>query len=629
MNTSNSSAPEEVDISAWTSLEDIYASAKKCLKCSLGHSRKNVVFGSGSGKCGLVIIGEAPGADEDEKGLPFVGKSGKLLTELLQLIHFTRDEVYIANVIKCRPPQNRRPEREEIASCFPYLKRQMELIKPKGSTNGYDKQGRKLPSSKEMEQNVLASILINGESIEKAILVFAEDRDKVFYYSSHQNIFSSMYSLYSKKDPIDVETVAVELEKRNLLANVGGVYELASLSNKVATSANVEYYARIVKEKFLYRKMINLCAEVSGTAYEEKKDVFELIEQASKNIFEISQSSVRKRASLVRELLKHSIEKILDLQNRKSSVIGISSGFVGIDQLTAGFQDSDLIIVAARPSTGKTALALAFARNAAVENRKSVLFFSLEMNEQQLAMRLLCAEARADAQKVRTGKVTNDEVNRIINKIDALAESELFIDDTPSISIIELMAKARRMKQEKNISMIVVDYLQLVSPVRDMKANREQEIAQISRSLKALAKELNIPVIALAQLNRSIDQRGTSEKRPQLSDLRESGSIEQDSDVVIFLSRPETYGITEFPDGSSTKDVIEVIIGKQRNGPIGDVKLKFIKQYGRFESLTTIYSASDLQSPYETERANLSAKKVEDDMISDAEKNFDASDAPF
>ncbi|NTV91878.1 MAG: replicative DNA helicase, partial [Chlorobiaceae bacterium] len=313
-----------------------------------------------------------------------------------------------------------------------------------------------------------------------------------------------------------------------------------------------------------------------------------LVEHASQQFFNISQAGIKKKASPIKDLVKNGIRMLETLRASQSSITGVGSGFSDLDQFTAGFQASDMIIIAARPSAGKTAFALALARNAAVDFNTPVLFFSLEMAEVQLAVRLMCAEAYVESQLVRTGRITPEMMSKIINSMDKLNEAKLFIDDTPGISIMELTAKTRRMKQEHNIGMVVVDYLQLVTPVKDGKTNREQEIAQISRSLKALAKELNIPVIALAQLNRSVEQR-SGDRRPQLSDLRESGSIEQDADVVMFLSRPEMYNIQTFSDGSSTKNMVEVVIGKQRNGPIGDIRILFLKQYGRFQSAAASY----------------------------------------
>ena len=460
----------------------------------------------------------------------------------------------------------------------------------------FSQESRVPPYSTEIEQEVLACILLEGEPVEQVIQIYGESREKVFYEQRHQLIYKAMLELYQKRQAIDLITVSEELSRMNELANVGGRQYLAELTNKVVSSANIEYYAKLAKEKHLYRRLISISAQISNAAYSSGTDVFDLVELASQQFFSISQAGIKKQASNIKELLKNATMMLETLSSSQTSVTGVSSGFSELDELTAGFQLSDLIIIAARPSAGKTAFALALARNAAVDFDKPVLFFSLEMAEIQLAIRLMCAEAYVESQAVRTGRITPEMMGKIINSMDALAESKLFIDDTPGISIMELMAKARRMKQENDIGMVVVDYLQLVSPVRDGKSNREQEIAQISRSLKALAKELNIPVISLAQLNRSVEQR-SGERKPQLSDLRESGSIEQDADMVMFLSRPEMFGLKNFDDGTSTKDIVEVIIGKQRNGPVGMIRLRFLKNYGRFLSTTNVYSADNYGEP--------------------------------
>ncbi len=468
-----------------------------------------------------------------------------------------------------------------------------------GKEIDFSQESRIPPYSTEVEQEVLACILLEGEPIEQVIQIFGDNDEKVFYEQRHQLIYKAMLELYQKRLAIDLITVGEELSRINELSNIGGRQYLAELTNKVVSSANIEYYARLAKEKYLYRRLISISSRISSAAYSSELDVFDLVELASQQFFNISQAGLKKKASTIKELLKNATRMLENLSASQSSVTGVASGFSELDEMTAGFQPSDLIIIAARPSAGKTAFALALARNAAVDFNAPVLFFSLEMAEVQLAVRLMCAEACVESQSVRSGRITPEMMGLIINSMDDLAEAKLFIDDTPGISIMELTAKARRMKQEHNIGMIVVDYLQLVSPVRDGKSNREQEIAQISRSLKFLAKELNIPIISLAQLNRSVEQR-SGDRRPQLSDLRESGSIEQDADVVMFLSRPEMYGIKNFDDGTSSKDIVEIVIGKQRNGPIGDIRLRFLKNYGKFLSTSNVYTSENYAAPEHT-----------------------------
>lgn len=459
----------------------------------------------------------------------------------------------------------------------------------------FSKESRVPPYSIEIEQEVLACILLEDDPIEMVIQIFGDNGELVFYEKRHQIIFRAMMLLYQKRQAIDLITVSEELSRIGELDNIGGRQYLGELSGKVISAANIEYYARLAKEKYLYRRMISISSHISSAAYNTSMEIFDLVENASQQFFNISQAGIRKKATSIKDLLKTATRMIENLSSSQSSVTGTGSGFSELDAYTAGFQPSDLIIIAARPSAGKTAFALALARNAAVSFTTPVLFFSLEMAEIQLAIRLMCAEAYVESQLVRRGQISPEMMGKIINSMDSLADAKLFIDDTPGISIMELTAKTRRMKQEHNIGMVVVDYLQLVSPVRDGKSNREQEIAQISRSLKALAKELNIPVIALAQLNRSVEQR-SGDRRPQLSDLRESGSIEQDADMVMFLSRPEMYGIKNFEDGSSTKDITELVIGKQRNGPIGTIRLLFLKNYGRFQSTANTYLTNGDQS---------------------------------
>jgi replicative DNA helicase len=460
----------------------------------------------------------------------------------------------------------------------------------------FSKESRVPPYSLEVEQEVLACVLLEDDPIEQVIQIFGDNAESVFYEKRHQIIFRAMMQLYQKRQAIDLITVSEELSRVSELDNIGGRSYLGELSAKVISAANIEYYARLVKEKFLYRRLISISSHISGAAYNTSMDIFDLVENASQQFFNISQAGIKKKATSIKDLLKTATRMIENLSSSQSSITGIGSGFSELDTYTAGFQPSDLIIIAARPSAGKTAFSLSLARNAAVNFNTPVLFFSLEMAEIQLAVRLMCAEAYVESQLVRRGQISPEMMGKIINSMDALAEAKLFIDDTPGISIMELTAKTRRMKQEHGIGMVVVDYLQLVSPVRDGKSNREQEIAQISRSLKALAKELNIPIIALAQLNRSVEQR-SGDRKPQLSDLRESGSIEQDADMVMFLSRPEMYGTKNFEDGSSTKDIAEVVIGKQRNGPIGTIRLLFLKNYGRFQSTANSYITSGAEQP--------------------------------
>ncbi len=455
--------------------------------------------------------------------------------------------------------------------------------------NLHEKTGRVPPQAVEVEQSVLGAMLIENEAIPQAVEVLPDE--SAFYDPRHRRIYRAIQHLFEKSDPVDLITLSDELKRRDELEDAGGTYYLTELSTQVASAANVSYHARIIAEKALLRQMIETMTGLVGKAYDPSADAFELLDEAESDIFRISDTQVRKAATSMKDVLKETLEQLESIHGQEGGVTGVPSGFHKLDRLTSGWQDSDLIIVAARPSMGKTAFSLACALNAATHPKRpaGVAIFSLEMGAQQLAQRLLTSEARVNAQAARTGRMTDDDWQRLARAAGKLSEAEIFIDDTPGLSVLELRAKARRLKAEHDIGLVVVDYLQLMhAPTNNRSANREQEIAQISRSLKSLAKELNVPVIALSQLSRAVENRG-GDKRPQLSDLRESGSIEQDADVVSFIYRAERYGITVDEHGNSTDGLAEIIIGKQRNGPIGTVSLAFVDQYARFENLTQHY----------------------------------------
>jgi replicative DNA helicase len=395
-----------------------------------------------------------------------------------------------------------------------------------------------------------------------------------------------MMSLFERSEPVDLITLTEELRRRGDLEKIGGEYYLTELTTKVSSAANIEYHAHIVLERALMRQLIHSSSEVINRAYSETEDALGLLDEAEQKIFDISEQRMKKSFVTMDNAIHKTMELLESIHGKHDGVTGVPSGFGQLDEKTGGFQNSDLVIVAGRPSQGKTAFALSVARNAALHHTKptSVGIFSLEMSTQQLVMRLMCAEARVDAHKVRTGRLPEDEWKKLSMSVGGLYKAKMFIDDTPGLALLELRAKARRLKVEHDIGLIIVDYLQLMQGPRNAQS-REQEISAISRSLKSLAKELNIPVIALSQLNRSVESR--NDKRPALSDLRESGAIEQDADVVIFVHRPEMFGFTE-QDGEATEGLAEIIIGKQRNGPTDTVKLQFIKQYARFENRETI-----------------------------------------
>ena len=455
--------------------------------------------------------------------------------------------------------------------------------------------GRMPPQATEVEQSVLGAMLIEREAIPKAIEILPAD---AFYDPRHQRIYEAVEALFERGNPVDLITLTEELKRRGDYDGIGGYY-LTELTTHVASAANVEYHARIIAEKSLLRKLITTMTGVVGQAFDPTTDAFDLLDNAEREIFQISESQLRKGAVDMNSVVHQTMQHLESIHGREGGITGVPSGFSSLDAMTGGWQPSDMVIIAARPSMGKTAFSLAVTRNAALHPDKpaGVAYFSLEMSAQQLAQRLLTSEARVDAQRARTGRLHDDDWPKLARAAGRLSAASIFIDDTPGLGILELRAKCRRLKAEHGIGLVIVDYLQLMHGTQQTSGNREQEIAQISRSLKGLAKELDVPVLALSQLSRAVETRG-GDKRPQLSDLRESGSIEQDADVVMFIYRAERYGITVDENGNSTEGLGELLIGKQRNGPIGDVKVAFVNQYARFENLNS-YLASDTSGGYD------------------------------
>lgn len=453
---------------------------------------------------------------------------------------------------------------------------------------GLPAEGRVPPQAIDVEMAVLGAMLLDKGAIAKAIEILD---DSSFYKPAHQRIFAGMVALFEKSEPIDLITLVEELRRRAELDKVGGEYYLTELTTRVTTAANVEYHAHIILEKALMRQLISSSSEVVGRAYSETEDALDLLDEAEQKIFQISEQRMKKNFISMNTAVHQTMEMLESIHGKHSGVTGVPSGFTEVDNYTGGFQNSDLIIVAGRPSQGKTALVLSLARNASILHEVPVAFFSLEMSIQQLVLRLICAEARVDAQSVRTGRLPEDEWRKLSTSIGKLYKAKIFIDDTPALTALEIRAKSRRLKVEHNVGLIIVDYLQLMQGPKNAQS-REQEISSISRSLKALAKELNTPVIALSQLNRAVEMRG--DKRPVLADLRESGAIEQDADVVLFVHRPEMFGINVDENNEPTEGMAEIIIGKQRNGPTGSARLAFIKQYARFENLTRFRDAAFL-----------------------------------
>jgi len=442
------------------------------------------------------------------------------------------------------------------------------------------------PQNIEAEQCVLGGVLLENEAISKVLETLVPDD---FYREPHRKICHSMIDLFEKNEPIDLITLTNALKGKNLLDEVGGGVYLSSLADSITTAANIEYYAKIVKEKAILRGLINTATEIVTRGYEDGGDVEDLLDQAEKNIFQISESQIKPSFYEIKSLLKESFKTIEKLYESKEIVTGVPSGFEELDKLTSGFQPSDLVVIAGRPSMGKTAFSLNIAQYAAIEKKIPSALFSLEMSKEQLVLRMLCSEAKVDAHKLRGGFLGETDWPKLTRAAGILSEAPIFIDDTPALSVLEMRAKARRLMAEHELGLVIVDYLQLMrgrglsGRGRPSSETREQEISDITRSLKALAKELNIPVIALSQLNRKVEER--TDKRPHLADLRESGAIEQDADLITFIYRDEIYNRA---DDNPNKGIAEVIIGKQRNGPVGEIKLAFLDKYTTFENLAWV-----------------------------------------
>ncbi|MFC2088385.1 replicative DNA helicase [Calditrichota bacterium] len=434
------------------------------------------------------------------------------------------------------------------------------------------------PQAIDVEQAVLAAMLLDKEAVSTAIETIDET---YFYKESHRKIYLAIVDLYDRHEAVDMLTITEELKKKGDIEDVGGPYYISEIVNSVPSSANVEYHIKIVKQKALSRKLITVCNEIVTGAYQQEKDVGDLLDQAEQSIFKISEDRIKKGFESVNPILHSTFERIDELYHSSGTgITGIGAGFKKLDEFTAGFQKADFVVLAGRPSMGKTAFALNLMRNAAVDNGIPVGFFSLEMSAEALVLRLLCTESRVNQMAVRTGKMNAEEMKRLSKYVGVLDQAPIYIDDTPGLNVLQLRSKARRLVADKNVKMFIVDYLQLMEGSRE--ESRQQEITKISRSLKGLAKELDMPVIALSQLSRAVETRDKSRK-PQLSDLRESGAIEQDADVVLFVYRPEYYDIQTFEDtGESTINKSEIIIGKQRNGPVGTIRLTFLKEYGKF-----------------------------------------------
>ncbi len=452
-----------------------------------------------------------------------------------------------------------------------------------GATNLSDQLGKLPPQAVEIEEAVLGALMLERDALSNVIDILHPES---FYKESHQSIFEAIVNLFNNSEPVDIKTVTHQLRKNGKLELVGGAYYVSQLTSKVNSAANIETHARIIAEQSIKRELIRISSQIQRDAYEDTMDVFKLLDRTEQSLFDVSESHIRKNYDKMSSLLHRAIEEIQIKKDKKDGLTGVPSGFSALDRVTSGWQPSDLVIIAARPGMGKTAFVVSALRNAAVDFKIPVAIFSLEMSSVQLVNRMISAEAELESEKIKRGDLADYEWEQLLHKTTRLSDSPIFIDDTPALSILELRAKCRRLVSQHGVKLIIIDYLQLMTgdSSKSGGGNREQEIASISRSLKGIAKELNVPVLALSQLSRAVETRG-GDKKPQLSDLRESGSIEQDADMVMFLYRPEYYGITQDESGMPLNGLGEVIIAKHRNGKTDTVGLKFIGKFTKFADM--------------------------------------------
>tara|TARA_Y100001933_G_scaffold92633_1_gene93435 strand:- start:1643 stop:3121 length:1479 start_codon:yes stop_codon:yes gene_type:complete len=456
------------------------------------------------------------------------------------------------------------------------------------STNKVD--GKLQPQAIDLERAVLGALMIDNESLSDTIDSL---HPEYFYKREHQKIFEAIVKLFNNTQPVDILTVTEELKKMGEIDFIGGLSYISELTNNIASASNTEFHARIIAEKFIKRSLISISNNIINDAFNESVDIFDLLSSAEEKLFTVTEGTLRKSYDKMSVLIKGALENIEILRNKEDTLSGIPTGFSNLDRVTSGWQASDLIIIAARPGMGKTAFALSMARNIAIDYKKAVGFFSLEMSSEQLVNRLIASEAQLEANKLRKGDLADHEMIQLHEKIKYLSEAPIFIDDTPALTIFELRAKARRLVKNHKVGILIIDYLQLMHAGGNA-GNREQEISTISRSLKGIAKELKIPVIALSQVNRGVESRsGVGSKRPMLSDLRESGAIEQDADIVTFIYRPEYYKIFEWDNGDDSRGQAEIMIAKHRNGSLANIRLKFTAEFARFSNLDYMDDLND------------------------------------
>jgi replicative DNA helicase len=471
--------------------------------------------------------------------------------------------------------------------------------------------GKMPPQALELEEAVLGALMIEKDAYSSISEII---RAETFYKESHQKIFQAITNLAAHQQPVDILTVREELAKMGAIEDVGGAFYITQLTSKIASAAHIEYHAHILAQKYLARELIRISSEIQKNAFDDQKDVDELMQEAEGMIFEVSQRNLKKDVTQIRPVLEEALKQISAAFARPDGLSGVASGFAGLDKVTSGWQKSDLVIIAARPAMGKTAFVLSMAKNMAVEYNQPVAIFSLEMSNIQLVNRLLMNVTEIDGATIKNGKLNDAEWDILNYKIKDLQDAPIYIDDTPSLSVFELRTKARRLVREHDVKCIIIDYLQLMNASGMTFGSREQEVSVISRSLKGLAKELAIPIIALSQLNRGVEGRtGAEGKRPQLSDLRESGAIEQDADIVCFIHRPEYYKITEDSQGNSLIGIAEIIIAKHRSGATDDVRLRFISKNAKFTNLNE-------GGAYDFDALSLSSKTMGSRI--NAENNF-------
>jgi replicative DNA helicase len=451
--------------------------------------------------------------------------------------------------------------------------------------------GKVPPQAVDLEMAVLGALMLEKNAVTDTIDILSKDS---FYDPKHQYVFNVIRELFGTTKPIDILTVTDMLKKNGELEAAGGAAYISKLTSRIASTAHVEYHSRIIAEKHIKRELIRMSGEVMREAYDETNDVFDVLNKAESELFKIAENNMGKAVGVMQDVVREAIEEMERASQNSDGISGIPTGFYALDKVTAGWQKSDMIVIAGRPGMGKTAFALSMARNTAVDHGKAVAIFTLEMSAVQLVKRLISSETHIPAEKLRKGDLRDDEFQQLHTRITKLATAPIYVDDSPGISIFDLRAKCRRLKMQHNIELVIIDYLQLMTTGSSKGAgNREQEISSISRSIKEIAKELNIPIIALAQLSRSVEQRG-GDKKPILSDLRESGAIEQDADIVSFIYRPEYYGFMQDEEGNSNAGIGELIVAKHRNGALDTVRLRFIKEFARFENIEAFQDSNNI-----------------------------------